>query len=184
MLSILEDIFGWWLGIVCEARFEDDFYWISDPPEPQKTHENLRDFTFSARSLRTSIWERFLLHFRTPDPIKIGPLRCPNAIRKKIQKNVAFGRLRGRFCMDFGTQLGSWGGVREGRFERFLRSWSCLGGKMAPGCPKSASKTDFGPIWVDFWSIFNVFLMLLPPFLLALKRELRIEFGLLCRSRN
>ena len=47
---------------------------------------------------------------------------------------------------------------------------------MAPGCPKSASKTDLGPILVDFWSIFNEVLMLLPPFLLALKRELSVEF--------
>ena len=116
--------------------------------------------------------------------MKIGPRRCPNAIRKKIQKSIAFGRLRGRFCIDFGTQLGSGGGVRERRFGRFLRSWGGLGGKMAAGCPKSASKTDFGPILVDFWPIFDEFLMLLPLFLLALKRELSVEFGPLCRSRG
>ena len=33
-LAIFDDIFGWWLGIFFEARFEDDFYWISDPPDP------------------------------------------------------------------------------------------------------------------------------------------------------
>ena len=55
---------------------------------------------------------------------------------------------------------------------------------MAAGCPKSASKTDFGPILVDFGSIFDEFLMLLPLFLLALKRELGIEVGLLFRYRG
>ena len=66
----------------------------------------------------------------------------------------------------------------------FCAFGTALGGKMAPGCPKSASKTDFGPILVDFWGIFDDFLMLLPPFLLALRRELSVEFGLLCPSRN
>ena len=158
-LAILEDIFGWWLGIVCEARFEDDFYWISDPPDPQKTNENLmffKDFTFSARSLRTSIWERFLLHFRTPDPIKIGPLRCPNAIRKKIQKNVAFGRLRGRFCMDFGTQLGSWGG---GSAKAVLNVFCALGAVLGGRWPQDAPRALPRPILDRFGLIFCGFSM-------------------------
>ena len=41
----------------------------------------------------------------------------------------------------------------------FLCSWSCVGGKMAPGCPKSASKTDFGPILVDFWLMLYLKMM-------------------------
>ena len=48
-----------------------------------------------------------------------------------------------------------WGGVREDRFGRFLHSWSCLGGKMAPGCPKSVSRTDLEAILVDFQWIFH-----------------------------
>ena len=154
------------MGIFFEARFEDDFYSISDPPDPRKTYENLRffkDFAFSARSLWTSILGRFLLHFRTPDPMKIGPRRCPNAIRKKIQKSIAFGRLRGRFCIDFGTQLGSWGESANAVVDVFLRFWSCLGGRWPQDAPRALPR----PIFDRFGTIFNGFLMLLPPFLLT-----------------
>ena len=156
------------LGIFFEARFEDDFFWISDPPDPQKTYENLRffkDFTFSARSLWTSILDRFLLHFRTPDPMKIGPRRCPNAIRKKNLKSIAFGRLRGRFCIDFGTQLGSWGGPRR-PFWTFFALLELSWGEDGPRMPQERFQdrfwTDFGRFLVDFWSIFCCSL---PPFL-------------------
>ena len=144
-LAIFGDIFGVWLGIFFGGRFEDDFYSISDPPDPQKTYENLmffKDFAFSARSLRTSILGRFLLHFRTPDPMKIGPRRCSNAIRKKIQKSIAFGRLRGRFCIDFGTQLGSWGGSAKAVLDVSCVLVTVLGGRW----PQDAPRALPGPI--------------------------------------
>ena len=157
------------LGIFFEARFEDDFYWISDPPEPQKPYENLmffKDFTFSARSLWTSILGRFLIHFRAPDPKKIGPQRCSNATRKKIQKKIAFGRLQGRFCMDFGTQLGSEGGGPRTQFWAFFGalglSWGEDGPRMRQERFQDRFWTDFGRFLVDVWSIFCCSL---PPFL-------------------
>ena len=112
----------------------------------------------------------------------------PRGVRTRSEKEYKkVLRLEG-FGVDFASILGPnldpGGGVRERRFGRFLRSWGGLGGKMAAGCPKSASKTDFGPILVDFWSIFDEFLMLLPLFLLALKRELGIEVGLRFRCRG
>ena len=184
-LVIFVDIFG--CGWASFSKLGSKTIFIGFPtPDPQKPDENLRffkDFTFSARSLWTSILGRFFVH---SDP-RSDENRSPEASErdpKKDTKRYCVWKLRDRFCIDFGTQLGSWGGVREGRFGHFFRSWSCLGGKMAPGCPKSASKTDFGPILVDLGTIFNEFLMLLPPFLLALKRELSVEFGPLCRSRG
>ena len=170
-------------GIFFEARFENDFCSISDPPDPQKTYENLKffkDFAFSAKSLWKSILGRFLLHFRTPDPMKIGPRRCPNAIRKKIQKSIAFGRLRGRFCIDFGTQLGSGGGSANAVLDVFCGLGAVLGGRWPQDAPRALPR----PILDRFWSIFVEFLMLLPLFLLALKRELGIEVGLLFRCRG
>ena len=145
-------------GIFFEARFEDDFCSISDPPDPQKTYENLRffkDFTFSARSLWTSILDRFLLHFRTPDPMKIGPRRCSNAIRKKIQKSIAFGRLRGRFCIDFGTQLGSWGGSAKAVLDVFCALGAVLGGRWPQDAPRALPR----PILDRFGTIFQRFSM-------------------------
>ena len=53
------------------------------------------------------------------------------------------------------------GGVRKLTFWRFVGSWGHLGAKTAPRAPKkpqeapkTASKTDFGAILVDFWLIF------------------------------
>ena len=53
------------------------------------------------------------------------------------------------------------GGVRKLTFWRFVGSWGHLGAKTAPRAPKkpqeapkTASKTDFGTILVDFWLIF------------------------------
>ena len=97
----------------------------------------------------------FLLHFRIPDPMKIGPQRCPNAIRKKIQKDIAFGSFGIDFASILGPNLDPGRGVRERRFGRFLRSWCGLGGKMAPGCPKSASRNDFEAILVGFQWMFG-----------------------------
>ena len=93
--------------------------------------------------------------FSGPDPKKIGPQRCSNATRKKIQKKIAFGRLRGRFCMDFGTQLGSGGGVRERRFGHFWRSWALLGGRWPQDAPRALPR----PILDRFWWIFGRFLV-------------------------
>ena len=111
----------------------------------------------------------------------------PRGVRTRSEKECKkVLRLEG-FGVDFASILGpnlDPGGVRERRFGRFLQSWGGLGGKMAARCPKSASKTDFGPILIDFWLIFDEFLMLLPLFLLALKRELGIEVGLLFRCRG
>ena len=69
---------------------------------------------------------------------------------KKDTKKYCVWKASGSILHRFWDPTWILGGVREGRFGRFLRSWSCLGGKMAPGCPKSASKSDFGPIFVDF----------------------------------
>ena len=66
--------------------------------------------------------------------------------------------------MNFWSQLGSPGGVDECRFRWVFGSWGLLGAKMGPRAPKkaqeapkTASKTDFGAILVDFWLIFWLF---------------------------
>ena len=74
---------------------------------------------------------------------------------KIIYQKNEFGRLRCRFCMDFGTQLGSGGGVREGRFGNFLRSWGSLGGRW----PQDAPRTLPRPILNRFGTIFQRFSM-------------------------
>ena len=99
--------------------------------------------------------------------VDFGSVFGPRMRRKSVPRDVRTRsekeyekvlRLEG-FGVDFASILGPnldpGAGVRERRFGRFLRSWGGLGGKMAAGCPKSASKTDFGPIWVDFQWIFD-----------------------------
>ena len=107
--------------------------------------------------------------------------RDPQKDTKKMLRLEGFGI---ELAWILGPNLDPGGRSAKAVLLFFLCSWSCVEGKMAPGCPKSASKTDFGPIMVDLGSIFNEFLMLLPPFLLALKRELSVEFGPLCRYRG
>ena len=65
-----------------------------------------------------------------------------------------------------------------------LEHFRLLGPSWEQDGPKSASKNDLGTILLGFWMIFDRFLVLLPAFLLAFKRELSVEFGLLLRSRN
>ena len=79
-----------------------------------------------------------------------------------IQKNDYFLEA---FRNDLGWILASKlerpGGVQRFAFWRFVGSWGPLGAKTAPRAPKkppeapkTASKTDFGAILVDFWLIF------------------------------
>ena len=145
-----------WLGIFFEARFEDDFDWISDAPDPQKTYENLKslkDFAFSARSLWTSILGRFLIHFRTQDPMKIGPQRCPNAIRKKIQKDIAFGSFGIDFASILGPNLDPGGGSAKAVLGIFSALGAVLGGRWPQDAPRALPR----PILDRFWLIFNLF---------------------------
>ena len=65
-----------------------------------------------------------------------------------------------------------------------LEHFRLLGPSWEQDGPKSASKNDLEPILQIFWTIFYRFLVLLPAFLLASKRELNVEFGLLFRSRS
>ena len=65
-----------------------------------------------------------------------------------------------------------------------LEHFRLLGGPREQDGPKSASKNDLEPILQIGWSIFYRFLVLLPAFLLALKRELNVEFGLRLRVRS
>ena len=177
-LAIFGDIFRVWLGIFFGGRFEDDFYSISDPPDPQKTYENLRffkDFAFSARSLWTSILGRFLLHFRTRIRSKSAHRGVRTRPEKRYKKKLHLEGFGVDFAWILGPSLDPGGGPRT-PFWAFLALLGSLGGKMAPGCAKSASKTDFGPILVDFWSIFG-------PFFVVLCRRF-FEFGLLSRSRS
>ena len=58
-LVIFYDIFGWWLGIFFEARCEDDFYSISDPPDPQKNYENQKFFLRILHFLQDRSGHRF-----------------------------------------------------------------------------------------------------------------------------
>ena len=69
---------------------------------------------------------------------------------KKNTKKYCVWKASGSILHRFWDPTWIRGGVRERRFGRFLRSWNCLGGKMAPGCPKSDFKTDLGPIFDRF----------------------------------
>ena len=66
--------------------------------------------------------------------------------------------------MNFWSQLGSPGGGRQVVMLMGFRLLGLLGAKMGPRAPKkpqeapkTACKTDFGAILVDFWLIFWLF---------------------------
>ena len=95
---------------------------------------------------------------------------------KKDTKKNCIWKASGSILHGFWDPAWIRGGGPRTPFWAFLALLGSLGGKMAPGCAKSASKTDFGPILVDFWSIFGQF------FVVLCRRF--FEFGLLSRSRS
>ena len=148
-LAIFGDIFRVWLGIFFGGRFEDDFYSISDPPDPQKTYENLRffkDFAFSARSLWTSILGRFLLHFRARIRSKSAHRGVRTRPEKRYKKNCIW-KASGSILHGFWDPAWIRGGVRERRFGHFWRSWALLGGRWPQDAPRALPR----PILDRFW---------------------------------
>ena len=143
-----------------EARFEDVFYSISDPTDPQKTCE-------------PDVFLRFCIFSKIAPDIDFGPIfapfsdptsdesRSPEVSErdpKKDQNTVAFGRLKGRFCMDLGIQLGSWGGPRR-PFLTFFALLELSLGEDGPRMPQEPFQdrigTDFCQFLVDFQWIFD-----------------------------
>ena len=107
-------------------------------------------------------------------------------IENMMQVGLGFGTLFGRFLLDFGTKLAgklepSWDQNRENWGPKTMSKnhqkieanmshvgsilegfWAVLvplGAKMASGPPKSAPRTIFVPILVDFWWISDGVLM-------------------------
>ena len=102
---------------------------------------------------------------RSPEVLERDP--------KKNTKKYCVWKASGSILHRFWDPTWILGGSAKAVLDIFFRSWSCLGGKMAPGCPKSASKTDLGPIWSDFSKIFNGFLI-----------DFFVDFGFENRSKK
>ena len=167
-LAIFGDIFRVWLGIFFGGRFEDDFYSISDPPDPQKTYENLlffKDFAFSARSLWTSILGRFLLHFRARIRSKSAHRGVRTRPEKRYKKKLHLEGFGVDFAWILGPSLDPGGGSANavlGIFGALGLSWGEDGPRMRQERFQDRFWTDFGRFLIDFLSIFCCSL---PPFL-------------------
>ena len=96
---------------------------------------------------------------------QVGTMLGPNATDTRAQnqskKLGLFGRPPDRIWVDLGSQVGPRKGIPIFEFLNIFGSWGRLGARMGPGrpkkpeeAPKTASKTDFGAILIDFWLIF------------------------------
>ena len=92
---------------------------------------------------------------------QVGTKCHQNPTPKPFKKNSTFGRPPDRFWVEFGSQVGPQQGKPLFQFSNIFGSWAHLGAKTAPRrpkkpqeAPKTASKTDFGAIFVDSWLIF------------------------------
>ena len=88
---------------------------------------------------------------------KLGPHATKTRPQNQSKKVLLFGRPPDRFWMDFGSQVGPQQGKDIFDFPSIFGSWGLLGAKMGPRgpkepqeAPKTASKTDFGFILMDF----------------------------------
>ena len=92
-------------------------------------------------------------------------------------------RLEG-FGVDFAwiliRNLAPGGGSAKTALDVFCALGAALGGRWPQDAPRALQRQ----ILDRFGTIFGRFLMLLPPFLFALKREVNVEFGLLCLSKG
>lgn len=149
-LAIFGDIFRVWLGIFFGGRFEDDFYSISDPPDPQKTYENLRffkDFAFSARSLWTSILGRFLLHFRARIRRKSAHRGVRTRPEKRYKKKLHLEGFGVDFAWILGPNLDPGGGSAKAVLGIFCALGALLGGRWPQDAPRALPR----PILDRFW---------------------------------
>ena len=84
--------------------------------------------------------------FSDPRSDEIGPQRCPNAIRKKTQKNIAFGSFGVDFALILGLNLDP-GGSAKAVFGTFCALGALLGGRWPQDAPRALPR----PILDRFW---------------------------------
>ena len=124
-----------------------------------------KDFTFSARSLWTSILGRFLLHFRARIRRKSAHRGVRTRPEKRYKKKLHLEGFGVDFAWILEPSLDPGGGSANavlGIFGALGLSWGEDGPRMRQERFQDRFWTDFGRFFVDFWSIFCCSL---PPFL-------------------
>ena len=85
---------------------------------------------------------------------KMAPKSMKNRSKEQSKFWSNFGSIFHRFFVDFGLHVGPPRGGRTGGRAHFWCSCWLLGPRWPPDPPKTASRTNFGPILVDFWTMF------------------------------